>query len=133
MIADVRNEIATAITTGTGWNAYRVVPDTKRYPLVIVDVTSVEYMKTYGGALTILVDVVVLVSLAEITKAQDLLDEAMSWGTDYSIPTALTTYTDYDVIKSAKILTADGFDAVTLGEDERALSATLHLEVTTNT
>lgn len=132
-LGDIRNEVAQAISN-RGWETYRVMPDTTpRFPCALVSVSRVEYQKSYGGRLTAFVDVEVIASASDYIKAQDIIDEACSWATDWSIPSAVQSYDGYETVGAVTLLSTEGFDSLTINDDIPAYSATIHLEILTRT
>lgn len=126
----VKRDIAEAVSAA-GWRTHAGFSTDYAFPFVVVAFDNVAYMETYNGKMVIDVEIIIYASVSDIAASQRLVDAAMSFGTDTSIPSALIDGS-YTTISSAQILEANRFETVVVNESPVAYTATLNLKVTTN-
>lgn len=120
---DFRNDIASAITEATGWQVLVgfSASSVASMPFFVVDIERVEYLQTFGGKIKVAAAVIAYAQWSD--DGQRYIDQAFSWDTDHSIPSAL-------VGTPGLIVTSAGdFATETINEKPVALSGRLFFEV----
>lgn len=129
-LRQVKEEIANAIAS-SGWYVYKYTPETfNKFPCAVLQTVSIEYMNAYSGIKTssLLLAIEVYTATNNFAESQSYIDAAVSYGTDHSIPDALTSGT-YSVVKAAAVLGVDEFDSEQVNETQTVFKARINVQI----
>lgn len=126
----IRRELAALIADGAQWNTYFHTPKAYSFPAVVIEAESIDYAKTYAGKALVRFRVSVYASIADSRQAQELIDEALSFGTANSIASAVHGARGQS-FSSAKVMGADNFRMELVEGQPVAYAADIYLEIHT--
>lgn len=132
-LSEIRHDIADLLGQYE-WNTYFHIPQTWRFPAVIVDVETIEYMQDYSAGALIHLRLSIYASLAEHENAQQIVDAFVSTGDTPGAAVALMdadNLTEIESFKTLQVMSAENFRVVNLNDSQMAYAADLLIDVRT--